>query len=61
MQKDNIIQIEHLTYTYGSEEEGYETALDDVSLDIERGSFVADRSTRLNSSHTDSSRMPSSA
>ena len=39
---DTIISIRNLTYTYGEEgtEESF-TALKDINLDIERGSFVA--------------------
>ena len=43
-------------------EEVQTLALNDVNIEVKEGEFVADRkSTRLNSSHIEESRMPSSA
>ncbi len=36
-----LIEIEHLSHVYHAGEEGEQTALDDLSLSIERGEFVA--------------------
>ena len=36
-----LIEIEHLSHVYHAGEEGEQTALDDMSLSIERGEFVA--------------------
>lgn len=36
-----LIEIEHLSHVYHAGEEGEQTALDDLSLSIERGKFVA--------------------
>ena len=36
-----FIEIEHLSHVYHAGAEGEQTALDDLSLSIERGEFVA--------------------
>ena len=55
----SLIKIENASLGY----EG-KTVVNDISVDIKEKDYICivDRkSTRLNSSHTDSSRMPSSA
>ena len=59
--ESDIIKISHLNKSFGEVK-----AVNDLSFRVKKGELFAflgvDRkSTRLNSSHTDSSRMPSSA
>ena len=41
MANDPIIKAEHLTFCYPDEPAGHPPVLDDISLEIEAGSFVA--------------------
>ena len=62
--KENILTVRDLNFTYRSDRSQAEDfhALRDIDFDLYKGEMMADRkSTRLNSSHPTTSRMPSSA